>query len=62
MPIDKAGFRRRAPSRRKADVRRPLPRLRGILAELAVLALAMAEGPKKQERQIVERWLNSRPV
>jgi len=35
-------------------------RLRAIATDLAVLAVAMAQAPKKDERKIVERWLAAR--
>ena len=36
------------------------PRLRQVMADLAVLALALARRPASQERKVVERWLLAR--
>lgn len=50
-------MRMRAPTPPK---RRQSPRLRQVMADLAVLAFALARRPASQERKVIERWLAAR--
>lgn len=56
-------MRHPVPASRKR-LRRPLKaqpeRLRQIMADLAILAAALARHPPAQERKVVERWLAAR--